>query len=489
MADGRKIEKLSDFTPNALSELRMWLEPWFKRRLGAGEIGPIDSTDNVGLPWGVQSIDPVTGDEPEGYILQTTGVGGSIWAPNLSSGQQTIADFVRNHPCGVSFWPMDDIGPGAVDVIAGNDMIENPVSSGTGSGPPVGQRGSYVNLYEQTGPFVGSDAKAIHFDGDASGFSSRGAMLYRNGFVDGWPSAWTIAGWVVSDVSDISLRKPLTIYGGGTSQTSLGPNGVGCDTGSGTFSALNPDTFDATEWHHICASYDGVGTIKFYFDGVLKATTSSVVGTPVGAGYWRFSGAGNSSAVAITNYWKGLMSSWAFFNCAISDDDIAILYSLGGPASSGDVPTADGDGGSAWKPPTIELDSPAGRYDTINLGDGLGGTDNGDGSNTIHVNTDGSTIEVSGDALRVKDGGITSAKIADGAIVNADVNASAAIDPTKLSHPGGTSTFLRADGTWAAAGTMPTDSHAWMPLTTTVGGDDVLVFDASHQLVPTYVPL
>ena len=53
--------------------------------------------------------------------------------------------------------------------------------------------------------------------------------------------------------------------------------------------------------------------------------------------------------------------------------------------------------------------------------------------NTLSVNVDGSSLEISGDSLQVKAGGITSAMIADGAIVNADINASAAIAYSKLS--------------------------------------------------------
>jgi hypothetical protein len=58
-----------------------------------------------------------------------------------------------------------------------------------------------------------------------------------------------------------------------------------------------------------------------------------------------------------------------------------------------------------------------------------------DASNTavIAVNVDDSTIEISGDALRVKDSGITSAKIADGTIVNADI-ADATITLAKLAN-------------------------------------------------------
>lgn len=39
-----------------------------------------------------------------------------------------------------------------------------------------------------------------------------------------------------------------------------------------------------------------------------------------------------------------------------------------------------------------------------------------------------------------------------------------------------------------SGGATPSDTSVWMPLTTTVGGDDVLVFDADHSLIPTLIP-
>lgn len=53
--------------------------------------------------------------------------------------------------------------------------------------------------------------------------------------------------------------------------------------------------------------------------------------------------------------------------------------------------------------------------------------------NTLSVNVDGSSLEIDGDNLRVKASGITSAMILDGTVVNADINASAAIAYSKLS--------------------------------------------------------
>ena len=64
---------------------------------------------------------------------------------------------------------------------------------------------------------------------------------------------------------------------------------------------------------------------------------------------------------------------------------------------------------------------------TAMAGDGLAAS-----SGVFAVGVDDSSIEINSDSLRVKASGITSAMIADGAIVNADVNASAAISLTKI---------------------------------------------------------
>jgi len=66
---------------------------------------------------------------------------------------------------------------------------------------------------------------------------------------------------------------------------------------------------------------------------------------------------------------------------------------------------------------------------------GLGLVKNGT-SLALDVNVDNSTVEINADTVRVKDGGITSAKILDGTIVNGDINAAAAIAYSKLALTG-----------------------------------------------------
>jgi hypothetical protein len=42
----------------------------------------------------------------------------------------------------------------------------------------------------------------------------------------------------------------------------------------------------------------------------------------------------------------------------------------------------------------------------------------------------------------------------------------------------------------SGGGASPTDTLAWLPLSTTdSSGDDVLVYDTDHSLIPTLVPI
>ena len=88
---------------------------------------------------------------------------------------------------------------------------------------------------------------------------------------------------------------------------------------------------------------------------------------------------------------------------------------------------------------------------TATAGDGLAAS-----SGVLAVQVDDSSLEIDSDSLRVKASGITSAMIADGAVVNADVNASAAIEATKLNFNvdlGGNVQFgTQSDDTVAFAG-------------------------------------
>lgn len=81
--------------------------------------------------------------------------------------------------------------------------------------------------------------------------------------------------------------------------------------------------------------------------------------------------------------------------------------------------------------------------------------------------------------------------VGDGTIFDRHVNAAAGIAPTKIQHPGGTTTFLRGDGTWAApsgggGGDPALDTKVWMPL---VDSDGTCVLDGTGSVIPTLIPI
>jgi hypothetical protein len=116
----------------------------------------------------------------------------------------------------------------------------------------------------------------------------------------------------------------------------------------------------------------------------------------------------------------------------------------------------------------------SGHATTVKFGDGLGVTD--EGSSVIRVDAEGVVWDDVGDDTP---GVVTADEVpitdAGGYFTGTDVEAA-------LQELGA------AGGGGGGGGAGPADAAAWMPLTSTVGGDDVLVFDADHSLIPTLVP-
>lgn len=114
----------------------------------------------------------------------------------------------------------------------------------------------------------------------------------------------------------------------------------------------------------------------------------------------------------------------------------------GGSGAAADVTfTPSGSVGSSNVQDAIEeVDTekvPNGR--TITAGSALTGGGDLSANRTLDVAVDGSTIEVSSDALRVKAGGITSSHIADGTIATGDLAFDVATQAELDAHTGGTS--------------------------------------------------
>ncbi len=120
---------------------------------------------------------------------------------------------------------------------------------------------------------------------------------------------------------------------------------------------------------------------------------------------------------------------------------------------------------------------------TLTAGDGLTGGGDITTGRTFAVNPDNSTIEVNSDAVRIKDLGVTAAKMANGAVTNTQVNDAAQIAHTKLNLSGsnlisgssqillGSTILSGSGGTWNATAAMVTGSLFGQKWTTGDGTD------------------
>ena len=118
-------------------------------------------------------------------------------------------------------------------------------------------------------------------------------------------------------------------------------------------------------------------------------------------------GAGNSIGISVDT--SGNISSSAvgtLIGTSSSNVVNATLLDVSGNGTSGQYLISDGDGSFSW------TDGVAGDIEGVTAGDGLtgGGTS---GTVSLAVNVDDSTIEINSDTVRVKDDGITVAKLAD----------------------------------------------------------------------------
>lgn len=171
-------------------------------------------------------------------------------------------------------------------------------------------------------------------------------------------------------------------------------------------------------------------------------------------------GAGNALGLTLTNTGvivstaKGTMigtsSTGEVASAMIADNAVdAQRLNVSGNGTSGQYLVSDGDGSFSWQ--TLS----AGDITSVVAGDGLtgGGTS---GDVTLTVNVDDSTIETNADAIRIKDLGVTTAKIAADAVSYAKLGA----EFTTAAALSGTSVD------WATATTF----------TKTLGADTTLTF-------------
>ena len=234
--------------------------------------GTPDSTENVGLVIGVNSVDPVTGAEPVDYVLTTDGAGGSVWAPAAIGAVQPFSTAIATLAATRDlrgYWRLGDGATPFADTSGNaggpNNMVKTVIGTAmtdsvTGALPTADDDGAVQ--FNALGATTGDYLTATHvtlFRG--SGDTTIALWVYPMsatgtqtifGTMDVANGGWYFA---LSGLQMFFTRKD----GGGT-KTAVGPN-----------LPLNKWTFVAVSWN------PGAG-VEFYLGGHLVYSDTVVQG-------------------------------------------------------------------------------------------------------------------------------------------------------------------------------------------------------------------
>jgi hypothetical protein len=404
--------------------------------------------------------------------------GGSDPIPGIcdfisGSGFPSYRNCVLANPALYAYYPMDETSGDLADLAGGTDAARiTDLSSIT---------------YGLDGPFDTDhpDWTAILFTGNfgPSGPEDRfrRPVSGSDGTMFAGTNPWTIDGWVYPTSITSTVDKYVFSFAGGGGGTGLyldGSPSVTLKAFRGGVTVEDPATLTLNTWTHVRVSYDGA-TLRLYRNGVEVDTAADAASwsTPSSSN-WTIGNTDTAITSGNARPFNGRISDVAVFDDALTD--FCDTVTSGGPGSegaqAGTVLTADGAGGTEWEYPTVNVDGT--RYDEIIAGTNLSSTDNSDGTVTLDATGSGN---VAADTIWDAKGDLAVGTGAD-AGDNLTVGTNGQVLTADSTQPLGVK--------WATPATgVPADDDAvWMPLTTTVGGDDVLVFDADHSLIPTLVP-
>jgi Concanavalin A-like lectin/glucanases superfamily len=261
-----------------------------------------------------------------------------------ANGAQYRASVLASSPA--TFWPMSEASGAPHDIVQGLTGIVVP---------PL--------AYNQPDPWGG--VSAFGFDGISSYF-------YETTYHPAINAPWSLELWVRSSgpknpggAAVMFTQTPTPPLSGGNFSPVIYLSAnvgvpIGFAAGSTPNTITGPVSLADNAWHYVAYTFDlaAGGTVSLYVDGALAVALSGI-GSPAGVG-----AADTSVGVAgNTNrggYWRGSLSSFAFYTRALSAGEV-LTHFLGGIAPGKGYPgtgfPGSGFPGSGF-PRTLPLNAP-----------------------------------------------------------------------------------------------------------------------------------
>lgn len=299
---------------------------------GAG--GTPDSTENVGTEIGVNSVDPITGNEPTDYVLTSDGAGGSVWAPSGVGVFEPFGDAVATLNLTrdlIGYWRLGEPSSSFLDTSGQGSPANGTVTTVTtgltravAGALPSGQDDGAVRFNDSDG--TGSDYITTSSGGDGSRFNLSNEDMTLVAFVSPIASASSFTGNVIGQQGSNLRSWRLTV------DWPL-RRAVFNRTSASTSVLLTGPPLPADEFTFVVGTYSTTTGAKLYYNGALVAANSTTFSTGTSTNLDPYIGRGGSGHADLETTFYGTVDEISVWGDALTEDEIATLLGSWGQAN------------------------------------------------------------------------------------------------------------------------------------------------------------